>query len=57
MELTTENLQEWKAQLNEVAKPHFGNDFANCLSDEDWLKENLGDTPEQVVNQNLLADY
>jgi len=57
MNLTTENLQEWKAELNRISKPHFGDNFADCVSDQDYLTDNLGDTPEDVLNENLKADY
>ena len=57
MNLTKENLQEWKSELNHLAEPHFGKNFANCLSDEDWMAENLGDDTQYVVNENLRADW
>jgi len=53
MELTKNNLTEWKAELNRIAEPYLGKDFADCLSDEEYLKDYLDEDTEDVLRDNL----
>lgn len=56
MILTESNLQEWKAELNEIAFPFFGEDFSNCLSDEDYLRDYIGEDTEDVLIDNVSGE-
>ena len=53
MILTENNLKEWKAELNRIAEPYFGEDFADCVSDEEYLKDYLDEDTQDVLWENI----
>ncbi len=53
MILTKDNLQEWKKELNKIAKPYFGKDFASCLSDDEYLRDYLEEDTNDILIDNL----
>jgi len=57
MELTVENLKEWKQQLNKLTKEHYPNEiYTNTKSNHDWIKENLGDPDTLQGDLTALRD-
>jgi hypothetical protein len=56
MILTESNLKEWKAELNKIAKPYFGEDFADCVSDEEYLKDYLDEDTQDVLRENINCE-
>lgn len=55
MKLTKENIQEWKAELAKLAEPHYGKDYDKCLSDEDYLNNYEGMTPQEAIDEDLTC--
>jgi len=49
MELTRENMADWKRELDKLAEDIIGRqNFSKCLSDEEWLLY-MGMTPMEVL--------
>ena len=56
MELTIENLQEWKANLKKLMfEKHGVKDFDTVCNDKEWLEDFLGGTPENAIDAE--TDY
>jgi len=55
MKLTKNNLTEWKNELNIQAKDIMGDNYADCLSDEEWLELYEGLTPQEAIEEDLWA--
>lgn len=53
MILTENNLKEWKAELSKIAEPYFGENFANCVSDEEYLNDYLDEDTQDVLWENI----
>lgn len=50
LKLTKANLQEWKKELDrECIRRKLGYKLSETASDKDWLTDWLGDTPHDVV--------
>lgn len=51
LELTKENIAEWKAELRkEMLERHTIDRYDETLSDEDWLADYIGQTPDDVID-------
>lgn len=55
MKLSKENIEKWKNELDEKAKPYFGEKFSASLSDKEWLDGHEGETPQECVMENVSA--
>ena len=55
MELSKDNIDEWKKKVADVAEPTLGRDLADCLSDSELLEDYIGVTPEDYVQENIEA--
>ena len=54
MELTKENLPEWKAEVTKLMfEQHKVKDFGNCCSDEEWLEQMEGGTPQDAIDAEV----
>jgi hypothetical protein len=53
MELTKDNLTEWKAAVDKLMKKKTGMTLSETMCDKEWLDDCLGDTPEEVVETEL----
>ncbi len=54
MELTVENLEEWKTEVtNLMFEQHEVKDFGNCCSDEEWLEQMEGATPQDAIDAEV----
>ena len=54
LELTTENLQEWKANLGHLMfKQHQVKDFDKSFTDEELLRDYHGATPQDVIDAEV----
>ena len=54
MELTKENLQEWKAELSRLMMEQHGvNDFGSSWKDKDWLDQMEGGTPQDAIDEEI----
>lgn len=55
MLLTKENLSEWKAEVNKVMEQYgkFNNKWTKCLTDDDWLKDWEGYSPDEYVSEEI----
>jgi len=54
MELTKENIEEWKKELDHLAiNSPLRHSFSDTLSDDEWLKENLGDDTTDVIDTEI----
>lgn len=50
MKLTKENIAEWKKDLDKkMLKKHGFKNYSSCLGDDQWIKDYLGSTPEDVI--------
>lgn len=54
MILTKQNIAEWKEALNRYMK-HYGSidNFSQCFSDDEWLREYEGMDSEEVADEEL----
>ena len=54
MELTEQNIKEWKAEVNRLME-RYGTFFSwtDCLEDDDWIKDWEGFTPEEYVSEEI----
>jgi hypothetical protein len=51
IELTKENLKDWKAELRRMMwKQHRIGKYDETLLDEDWLQDFLGATPQDAID-------
>ena len=56
MKLTEHNLTEWKNEMDEIAKrrmPHGWQALSETLSDDEWIRDYIGEDSENVVLENL----
>jgi hypothetical protein len=57
MILTKNNLQEWKAELNQKMLPYYPNDkYSETVDDKDWLDMYEGFDTDEAVYEELTAD-
>lgn len=55
MQLTKDNIKEWLAELNVKAEPHFGKNFADCITEKEWLEQYEGETVEDCIQEEIYA--
>lgn len=54
MILTEDNLQEWKECLSkEMKEQHNVPDYGNTLSDNEWIKDYLGDDTQLAIEEEV----
>lgn len=55
MELTKENIAEWKKELDKLMKDFVPADhkYSDCNTDETWLADYEGKRPEDVKEDDL----
>lgn len=59
MILKQENLQQWKAELNQRIKkaglvdPDFN--YSDTKSDDEWIEDNIGDDVQDVIEDYILS--
>ena len=57
MELTKNNLKEWKKELDKIAESHFGKHFSSHVSDDEYLQDYIGEDTKDVLRDNLSYCY
>ena len=57
MELTKDNLQEWKAELDRLFKSQFPNamneNFSSTRFDKEWIEECEGYEPQTAIDNEV----
>jgi len=53
LELTKENINNWKKQLDVEMEKHHVTEFSKCNSDEYWIEEYEGCVVDEAVNDEL----
>lgn len=55
MQLTVENLKEWKKALDKECRRQNWMPFSNCLSDDNWINEYLGEDHIDIVHEEIIS--
>lgn len=54
MELTKENLQEWKAELDRIMFTKYEvENYSQCKTDDEWLEDYLDRQPEDAESDEV----
>lgn len=54
MYLTKQNLPEWKQEVSkQMLEQHGVEDFGESTSDEDWLEQMEGGTPQDAIDTEV----
>jgi len=51
--LTPENINQWKAELDEKMSKYNADNYSECMTDSEWIAWYEGGTTEEAVSDEL----